>query len=310
MEQSVRVFIFIRRREIMKHFLAPPLLASTLILVLASYCLAGKPTVFVSILPQKFFVQQLCGDRVDVQVMVKPGASPATYEPKPSQMAALSKTLVYFAIGVPFEAVWLDRIRGVNPDMIVVRTDRGIKKAAMVSHHHHGREEHHNEVKEGIPDPHIWLSPSLVKQLVPVMLDSLKKIVPEHAEEFEKNGTAFVAEVDELDMELRKMFREHQGMEFMVYHPSWGYFARNYGLVQEPIELEGKDPKPSQLKDLIRHARENDIRVIFVQPQFSGKSAKVIAREIGGVVVPADPLALDWFSNLRQVAEKIRNASQ
>jgi zinc transport system substrate-binding protein len=93
-----------------------------------------------------------------------------------------------------------------------------------------------------------------------------------------------------------------------VFHPAWGYFAHAYGLTQVPVEIEGKEPKPAQLKALIQHAREEGIKVIFVQPQFSSKSAKLVAREIGGEVAFVDPLAEDWSANLREVADKFRAA--
>jgi zinc transport system substrate-binding protein len=92
----------------------------------------------------------------------------------------------------------------------------------------------------------------------------------------------------------------------MVFHPAWGYFAHTYGLQQVPVEIEGKNPKPAQIKELIEHARKNDIKAIFVQPQFSGRNAELIAREIDGQVVSADPLAEDWANNLRKVAQQIK----
>jgi zinc transport system substrate-binding protein len=93
----------------------------------------------------------------------------------------------------------------------------------------------------------------------------------------------------------------------MVFHPAWGYFAHAYGLKQVPIEIEGKEPKPAQLKELIQHTRKNDIKAVFVQPQFSTKSAELVAREIGGQVAFADPLAEDWIANLRQAADKFQS---
>ena len=114
--------------------------------------------------------------------------------------------------------------------------------------------------------------------------------------------------IDELDSRLKDTFKGKHGLQFMVYHPSWGYFADAYGLRQIPIEIEGKEPKPAQLKELIEHAREHNIRIIFVQPQFSTKSAELIAREIDGQVVFADPLAEDWVGNLSEIAEKFKAA--
>ena len=298
---------------------------------------SDKIPVFVSILPQKYFVQQIGKDQVDVQVMVPPGANPATYEPKPSQMAALSKAKLYFSIGVPFENAWLDKIAAANPDMKIIHTDHGIDKIPMATHHHHESEHsdathHHGDESHPVDardphdgntyenghekedphrkglDPHIWLSPKLVKIQAGNILNALRVIDPAYKILYETNCESFVSQIDMLDRELEKIFDREAGLQFMVFHPAWGYFADSYGLEQVPIEIEGKEPKPAQLKELIEHARKSAIRVIFVQPQFSTKSAKVIAGEIHGQVAFADPLAEDWMANLRQVAEKFRAA--
>jgi zinc transport system substrate-binding protein len=286
---------------------------------------ADKVPVFVSIVPQKFFVQQIGKDLVDVQVMVLPGASPATYEPKPKQMAHLSKTKIYFAIGVPFENAWLKEIAATNSSMQVIHTDHDIEKLAMAAHHHHDEDEHHegeadhdkkdahvedehdedHHDHDGL-DPHIWLSPSLVKIQAKTILSALQEVDPANRSSYENNYKIFIEQIDQLDANLNKIFDGKEGLKFMVFHPSWGYFANEYGLKQVPIEVEGKDPKPAQLKELIKHAREEGIKVVFVQPQFSTKSAKVVAREIGGQVTFADPLAEDWLDNLQQVADKFQ----
>jgi zinc transport system substrate-binding protein len=284
---------------------------------------AGKVAVFVSIMPQKYFVQQIGKNLVDVRVMVHPGASPATYEPKPRQMAAIAKTHIYFSIGVPFENVWLNKIVSSNPNMMVVQTDHGIQKASMVDHHHHDKaadhqktdQQHNNEGgndenrrNTGIRDPHIWLSPPLVMIQARTMATTLQTVDPAHRSDYEANYKAFISEISKLDTDLKNIFSGNHGLQFMVFHPAWGYFADTYGLKQIPVEVEGKNPKPAQLKSLIEFANTNDIDVIFVQPQFSAKSAEVIARGIGGQVVVADPLAPDWPANLRKVSREIKAA--
>ena len=275
-------------------------------------------TVFVSILPQKTVVQQIGADRVDVRVMVAPGASPATYEPKPQQMAALSGARIYFAIGVPFEDVWLKRIAAANPRMKVVHTDRGIEKLPMATPPPHGAPPdrpragnpaaHHGHDVHGTADPHIWLAPPLVKDQARTIMAALQEIDPGHGDGYQANYRTLAAAIDVLDADLKRIFAGRQGLCFMVFHPSWGYFARAYGLVQVPVEIEGKTPKPAQLMALIEHARADGIRVVFVQPQFSSRNAELIAREIGGQVALADPLAENWMANLRQVADKFKAA--
>jgi zinc transport system substrate-binding protein len=284
------------------------LISATFLFICRGHGQAGKKlVVFVSIPPQKYFLHQIGRQRLDVQVMVQPGASPATYEPKPRQMAAISRAHVYFAIGVPFEKTWLKKIAAVNPDMQVVHTDLGIQKIPMAANHTES-EQHRKKDPHGELDPHIWLSPTLVMTQARTILNALIEIDPDHRAVYEANAKVFVAELAALDADLKTMFAGKQGLEFMVFHPSWGYFARAYGLQQVPAEIEGKDPKPAQLKALIEYAKAKHINIIFVQPQFSTRSAERVAKEIGGQVIFADPLASDWTGNLREVAQKFKVA--
>jgi len=276
----------------------------------------GKVAVFVSLAPQKYFVQQISKDLVDIQVMIPPGADFHIYEPKPKQMVAVARTQLYFAIGIEFEKSRLKKISRANPQMRVVRTDQGIQKIPMTTSHHNDEKDNHRAETEygqdqdnhasGGLDPHIWLSPPLVGKQAHTILKALQEIDPAHYSNYETNYQAFVAEIADLDRELKNIFMGKSGFQFMVFHPAWGYFANTYGLQQLAVEIEGKNPKPAQLRELIEHARENDIQVIFVQPQLSARSAEIIAREIDGQVVFADPLAEDWADNLRKVAQQIK----
>jgi zinc transport system substrate-binding protein len=284
------------------------LISGVFLLICSGPAQAGKKlAVFVSIPPQKYFLHQIGKQRVDVQVMVQPGASPATYEPKPRQMAAISKAHIYFAVGVPFEKTWLKKIAAANPDMQVVHTDHGIPKIPMAANHTES-ERHREKDHHGALDPHIWLSPTLVMTQARTILNALVEIDPAHRSVYEVNYRAFVSKLVALDDELKNIFAGKQGFQFMVFHPSWGYFARAYGLQQVPVEIEGKNPKPAQLKALIEHAKKKHINIIFVQPQFSSRSAGLVAKEIGGQVIFADPLAPDWSGNLREVAQKFKVA--
>ncbi|MBW1920251.1 MAG: zinc ABC transporter substrate-binding protein [Deltaproteobacteria bacterium] len=261
--------------------------------------------VVVSILPQKYFLQKIGGEFVDVSVMVLPGANPATYEPKARQMAALTKAKIYFAIGVPFEKRWLPRFAKFNSKMVIVHTEEGIEKVAMKSFNPGSRKSR----SAGIKDPHVWLSPPLVMIQARNILRGLVKVDREHRQVYETNYKNFILELVNLDLEIQDMISaDKAGGVFMVYHPSWGYFAKTYGLRQVSIEMEGKEPSPKQLETLIRFAINEGINVIFVQPEFSTKSALTIAGAIKAKVAPADPLALNWADNLRKVAREFVSA--
>jgi zinc transport system substrate-binding protein len=280
-------------------------------LVLPNAVPAGQLPVFVSILPQKYFVQQIGMDLVNVQVMVQPGANPATYEPKPAQVTALATARIYFSIGVPFESIWLEKITASNPKLMVAPTDHGILKLSMDAHHHieqkanlENKKDHHTD----LADPHIWTSPPLVMLQARSILIALQACDPPNRAFYETNYKHFIDDLIDLDAELRQILDDKRGASFLVFHPSWGYFADAYGLQQIAIEIEGKDPKPAQLQALISTAKKKNIKAVFVQPQFSTKNADVIAKAIGGLVVPADPLAADWAANLRTQALQFRAA--
>ncbi len=263
-------------------------------LFFAPFANAEKPDVFVSIVPQQYFVEKIAGEQVRVHVMVPPGGSPHTYEPKPGQMRTLAGAVAYFSIGVTFEDAWLDKIRSASPDMKMIHTDRGIKKREINEGHGHGHGHGH-------ADPHIWLSPPLVMLQARNILEGLIMIDPDNRKEYQANYQTFIREIAELDVFLQN--RLTPGTRFMVYHPSWGYFADAYGLIQIPIEVEGKAPKARQMQEVIRHAREKNIDSILVQPQFSTRDAETIAREIDGKTMIADPLASNWAENLKAVTE-------
>jgi zinc transport system substrate-binding protein len=266
--------------------------------------------VFVSVLPEKTFVEKVGGEHVQVQAMVRPGHSPATYEPTPQQVAALAKTALYVRIGLPFENAWMARIRSANPSMRVLDARAGIDLRPMEAHEHEQDAPETNEAHSAAAglDPHVWTSPPLVKRMAQNIRDCLAELDPAHGDAFARNYEAFAAELDALDGEIRSLLQGAHGGRFMVFHPAWGYFAETYGLTQVPIEKEGKEPGARALAALIEQARREQVKVIFVQPQFSRRSAEQVARAIGGQVVAIDPLAPDYADNLRQAARSIAAA--
>ena len=289
----------------------------TAVLLFYSPAIAGEPVkVCVSILPQKYFVQQIGRELVDIQVMVPPGAGPATYEPRPGQMTSLATTKIYFSIGVPFEKAWLDNLSGMNPDMKIFHTDGGIQKRLLEKHTHpesstQVKDKHDHATTPGTghsPDPHIWLSPPLVMMQARVILLALQQVDPDNRERYEKNYRAFISKLVDVDERLRKLLDDTRVRQFLVFHPAWGYFADAYGLTQIPVEIEGKAPKPAQLVQIIDYARQLNLASVFAQPQFSTRYAEQVARAIGGRVIIADPLSFDWENNLLDIAEKIKTA--
>jgi len=279
--------------------------------VLFSYriTLAGQRLeVVASILPQKYFVEKIGGERVHVSVMVEPGANPATYEPRPQQMAVLARASIYFSIGVPFESVWLERFRRINPDMAIVPTQEGI--ALYPAGGGAEGEDRKGCSATGIMDPHIWLSPPLVMVQARNIVAALIKARAEDSKYFQERYLSFIQLVARTDLKLLEIFQDiSTGRNtFMVYHPCWGYFARAYGLKQVAIEEGGREPKPARLAALAAMAKKMGIRSIFIQPQYSRRSAEAVAGSMGAGLIPADPLAYEWDRNLLSTAGKIKES--
>jgi zinc transport system substrate-binding protein len=246
--------------------------------------------VTVSILPQAYVVQGVGGRLVSVNVMVEPGANPATYEPKASQMRSLSDSDCYVSIGVPFEEAWLDRIAAANPDMLVADSAAGMELRTFPN---------------GVVDPHIWLSPRRVAIQAQAIARALIQLDADHAAEYLANLEQFEEEVEALDLRIAEMLAPHGGQAFVVTHPSWAYFAEDYSLEMIPIEVGGQEPSAAELAELVAVAQREGIRVVFAQPEFSTEAAEIVAEEIDGEVVLVDPLAEDWAANLVDIAETL-----
>ncbi len=286
------------------------LLALAALLLLAAVpALAAPPlTVGVSIAPQAWLVDQVGGPYVKPLVLLPPGASPATYEPGPRQLADLGAARLYLAVGVPYERAFLPRLRASQPQLTIAPMQAGIKLRRLEGHHHEGEAGHKEPLPghgAGAPDPHVWLGPQQMQIMAVNTAQALGMIDHQHASIYQENLKKVLAELDSLNAELARTLAPLKGRTVLVYHPAYGYLLEAYGLKQEAVELEGKDPGPRRLARLIDEAKADGVKVIFVQPQFNPASAATVAKAIGGVVVSLDPLAYDYLNNLRAMAAKI-----
>ena len=276
-----------------------PHLAGVLILLglgLASALAAEPVPVLVSILPQKYLVDRVGDGRVRTSVLVGPGQNPHTYEPTARQMAEVSRARAYFRVGVDFEEAWLGRIVQTNPRLRVIDQREGIRLRPADAGHDHGDDS------QGRPDPHIWTSPPLARLMAAQVRDELTALDPEGARAYAVGFAGLAADLDALDTEIRQALADHTRRRFMVFHPSWGYFADTYGLEQIAIEQRGKEPGARTLGALIDEARAEGVRVVFIEPQDNPAPAKAVAHAVGARAVTVDALAEDYIANLRRVA--------
>jgi len=261
--------------------------------------------VFTSILPQKYFVERIAGELVDVEVLVGPGMSPHTFEPLPQQMSQLSRAAAFFMIGVPFEKALVNRLAAICPDLKLVDTGRNVVRRSMSepdSDHQHGEDCVH---EAGSSDPHFWLDPMNAITISQAIAGALVEILPDSSAQINENLQQLTDELKTLDQQLTTALAPVKGQTMLVFHPAFGYFAARYGLKQQSVEIEGKEPGPRQLAELIRKCRQLNVHVVFVQKQFPVAAAETVARSINGAVVPIDSLAEDYIDNLRRISEAI-----
>jgi len=249
--------------------------------------------VVVTIPPQAEFVKRVGGEKVAVITMVPQWANPHTYEPTPAQLMNVSKAKMYVKMGsgIEFEIAWMDKIKSINENMLIVDCSKGIELLK----------------EDGKADPHIWLSPKNAKIIVENIFKGFVQIDPANSTYYEQNKEAYLRELDALDKEISQILSKTSktsAHKFIVYHPAWSYFARDFGLEQISIEEGGKEPTPERIASIIEEAKRNNITKIFASPQFKDK-AEVIAKEIGGEVVEINPLAENYIENMRKFAEEL-----
>ena len=289
------------------------LVAFTVLVFLASTSLraAGTqalPTVVVSVLPQSEFISRIGGDRVKVLTLVGSGASPHSYEPTPRQMAELSGASVWFTIGVEFENALLPKIKALYPSLKIVDSSKNVVFRTLEAHSHSGETAAAAAVDESGRDPHIWLGFDAVKVQLAAIRDGLSAVKPGDAAFFRANHDVYVKEIEAVFASLKKDLAPLRGSTIFVYHPSFGYFFDNFGITQEAVEVGGKEPTQKTLASLIKLARDDKAKVIFVQKQFPAAAAGTVARAIGGIVVEIDPLAVDWLENIKAMGAVLKSS--
>lgn len=258
------------------------------LLLLPALALAEPLRLAVSVSPIAWLVQQVGGDRVRVQTLVRPGQDPHGFEPTPTQLGELQQATAYLTLNLPFERAWLPRVRAVNPQLQVVALQSG-----------HALDLH---------DPHIWLNPQRMHDLAGELAVLLSTLAPQERDRFAANAAAVAGRLATLDSELAARFAAARGQTFLVHHAAWGHFAHRYGLTQLAIEQDGKEPGPRRLAKLTARVRALGIDTLFIEPQASRHTAQGLADALHLALIPLDPMAGDYMVNLRRSAAAIAQA--
>ncbi|MCA1933509.1 MAG: zinc ABC transporter substrate-binding protein [Calditerrivibrio sp.] len=263
---------------------------------------AADRSVAVTILPQKFITEKIAEDQWKVVEIIPKGANVHTYEPKISLLKEVANATAYFSLEETLDEVWLRKLLSLNSKLPVVRVDKGIEKLRMEDHQH-GKAKgklHH--------DPHIWLSVDNMIKIVENTRDAFIQLDQANKTVYEKRSNDLIKEIKALKEEALQKMNTKVNKNFLVFHPAWGYFARDYNLNQISVEVEGKEPSPKEFAKVIDIAKKHGIKVIFVQPQISAKTVESLSREIGAEIIKIDPLKYEWTENMREVSLKIADA--
>ena len=273
-------------------------------------CNAGRDkntnVLTVTIEPQRYFLEQIVGDKFQVNTLVPLGSSPETYEPSPSAMIKLGNSQAYFKVGfLGYENVWTGKLSENNPGLKIVDCSSGIEPVYGGHGHHdnsHG-DAYHDHDHTDAADPHVWSSAKNAVLFSQNMLNAVMELDTENADFYRANFEKLIQKITETDSVLTRLLRDIPSRSFIVYHPALAYFARDYDLEQHSIEFEGKNPSPAQMKELVDLAKSENIKTVFIQQEFDVKNTEVIAREIGAKSHTVNPLAYEWDEELIRIAQ-------
>ena len=248
---------------------------------------AAELNVYCGTPPVASVVRAVGGDRVHVRSIMTGAQDPCVFSPSPKTVAEAREADIFFMAGMPFEKAVAEKLAAMNPALTVVDTSSGVTVSG---------------------DPHIWMSLPVLAKIAGDVAQALSRADPDGAKFYQNRLLDFRKPLSERHEKIKEKLVPFQGITFYVYHPVLGQFASDYGMMQQTVELDGKSPAPKQLLVLINRAREENVRVVFIQPQFSDKSARILAERIGGQVVPVNPLAEDTVAVIEQAAERIVQA--
>ena len=265
-----------------------------------------KPIITVSIEPLRYFTEAIAGDHFNVVSMVPKGSSPETYDPTPTQLMSLSQSTAYLRIGfIGFEQMWMDRLTDNAPHLQVFDTSHGIDLILQEGLHEEPYADKPYHIHSG-PEPHVWNSPANARIIAANVFKALCILDHPHRDEYLTRYDSLCTIIDRTDSLCREILAQPEADHaFMIYHPALSYFARDYDLLQLPIEAGGKEPSPAHLKELVELCKEEDIHVIFVQPEFDRRNAELIARQTGTRVADINPLAYDWEAEMLRTAKEL-----
>lgn len=252
----------------------------------------NKRMITVTIEPLRYFTEQIAGNKFDVATMVPNGSSPETYEPTAKQMVKLSGSDLYIKVGnIGFERTWMKKLESNAPHTIIINSSEGIIL---------------QKNRNGIPDPHVWMSTSNAKIIVRNIYRALAEIDSKDSIYFKSNLTKLLEKIEITNINVRESISKNKTLTFLIYHPALTYFARDYGLKQIAIEEEGREPSAAQLQQTISTAKQKRVKVLFVQKEFTNRNTEIVEEGTNAKKVEINPLSYNWNKEMEDIAKKLK----
>lgn len=269
-----------------------------------------KPSILVSIAPYAFFAEKIAGDTLNIQTLIPPGTNLHIYEPSPRSVENNAHAVAWFRIDEPVEAPVVKALKERAPQMKMVNLQDGLPlmtgdgaiELTPCSDHDHDHHHHHHHHDR---DLHTWLSPKLALKQAQMITDTLVELFPENAELYKKNFNDLMLKMVQLESDISQKLAPFKGNAILVSHPAFGYFCRDYELIQLSVECEGKEPRPKDVENIVKRAQTYKVRCVFLQQGFNNRGAQLIGKKLQLPYYHVDPYARDYFSNMSKISGNI-----
>jgi len=262
--------------------------------------------IAVSIPPQNWFVSQIAGEKCETIVLAGPGQNPHNYEPGPRQLQSLSSAGAWILSGTEFEISLQPKIKALFPNLLIVDGTEGVRFRTLLEHENDDTDAEHSFIEI---DRHTWLGHEPAKILAAHIRDTLSLLDKKNEEYYNERCEFLVRLIDDEFNSLKIELAFMEGKKVFVYHPSFGYFLDEFGIIQEAVETGGKEPGPRILNELINKMKKEKPAAVFVQTQFPVNAARTISEAAGAQLIFLDPLAEDWLETICGMGQAFKKAA-
>ncbi len=259
-----------------------------------------KLTIVTTFFPYYVFTKNLAGDKAEVISLIDNAVGPHEYQLKPSDVKNLQSADLVIKNGLGLDD-WVDQaVQNSGGKAHIFTASKGVSTLASVEAMKlvEGSGEEESGEEEGPNDPHVWVSPKNVLKILPAIATELMRLDPGNSAYYEDRFANYLGKITALDLEITQKFAGLQKKAFVSFHDAFQYFIRDYGLMTTlPIQIfPGKEPTPRYIEKLINFIKNNNIKAVFSEPQFSPAIVNSLAEQLQLEVESLDPLETGHYT--------------